>query len=107
MKMKTRLLLLFCIQLLAISFHHHLILSKGLTIQQLEGVEGVEVDSGNTVLVKHEIKAGKGPYGSANINRDPRPSKSNATSSHFPRGFCISIGISISVGFFVPLLFGF
>ncbi|KAI3686308.1 hypothetical protein L1987_79982 [Smallanthus sonchifolius] len=101
--MMTRLLL-FCIQLLAISLHHHLTLSKGLTIQQLQGVEGVEVDSGKTVQVKHEIKAGKGQYGGANMDR---PSKSNASSSYLSRGFCISIGIGIgiSVGFFVPLLF--
>ncbi|KAK1407116.1 hypothetical protein QVD17_38727 [Tagetes erecta] len=85
--------------LLAIFLCHHLILTKGLTLQQLQGVEGVEIDSGNVVRVKHELKVGKGTYGGANMNRDPNASKSDSSSSQLPRIFCVS------VGFFILLLF--
>ncbi|KAF5806878.1 hypothetical protein HanRHA438_Chr05g0235811 [Helianthus annuus] len=107
MKMSVRILLILCTQLLAISLHHHVIHSKGLTLQLLQGVERVGVDGGNTVQVNHELKIGKGPYGGANMNRDPRVSKSNAPSSHLRHVVCICVSVGIGVGFVTPLLFGF
>ncbi|KAI3673679.1 hypothetical protein L6452_39803 [Arctium lappa] len=69
------------------------------------GFQGVDGEAyGDTIRGKRDIKAGgKGPYGGANMNRDPHTSKNNAPSQLLPRSFPIGVG----VGFSLFLFFGF
>lgn len=92
--------LLLCSHLLPTSIPHP-ILSQALTLQQVQGIEREAY--GDAIKGKHELKIGKGPYGGANMNHDPRTSKNNAPSQLLPRSF--SIGIRF--GFSLFLFFGF
>jgi hypothetical protein len=62
----------------------------------------LDADSGKAVYVKRVLKVGKGPYGGANIDREPRSGK-NGAPSKLPWSFCTSIGF----GFSMFLLFGY
>ena len=62
----------------------------------------LDADSGKEVYVKRVLKVGKGPYGGANIDREPRSGK-NGAPSKLPWSFCTGIGF----GFSMFLLFGF
>ncbi|KAL8215823.1 hypothetical protein R6Q57_022660 [Mikania cordata] len=90
--MRAGILLILCTQLMLILLHSHLILSKGLTLQQIQGVERVEANNVAAVQVKHGLRVGKGPYGGANMNREPHTSKSNTPSSHLPSAFWFGCG---------------
>nr|GEW79672.1 hypothetical protein CTI12_AA323040 [Tanacetum cinerariifolium] len=82
--MRASSLFLLCTLLLATSLDIQ-VFSKGLTQQQLQ-------DSGKAVDVKRVLKVGKGPYGGANIDRDPRKAKNDAPSK-LPWSFCTGIGL--------------